>query len=157
MTTGQTTKQRTRKKPSRTLTIAGMLGAAALIVAVLWASMAHSGQPSQQQRVAVPGAGEHLVNFWAEPAETDGGRRLTAQVTDTGGWPAGVGSVVFSVTGADQGTPVEALGAYSPDGPGRGQVYHATLGMPGTGPWQVAVRFTMGGQRGDAVFTVEPE
>ncbi|MEX2431103.1 MAG: hypothetical protein WD645_04210 [Dehalococcoidia bacterium] len=137
--------------------IIALAGAVLLVAVVAWASTSHSGTPAQQQRVTIPGVGEHLVNLWVEPADTSGGQRLTAQVTDTGGWPASVSSVVFSVAGADQAAPVEAPGVYAPDGPGRGQVYHAVMPMDGAGPWQVAVQFIMSGQQGEAAFTVRPQ
>ena len=149
------TRRRRRRKPSRFLTTAGLVGAAALIVGVVWTSMSQSSPPTAQERVTVPGAGEHLVNLWADHADADGGQRLTAQVTDSSGWPVGVDSLVFVVSGAGQEEEMEAPGAYSPEGPGRGQVYNAITELPGSGPWEVAVRFIMAGSSGEALFTLE--
>ena len=144
---------RRKSNPGRVIGIAAVAAALLLIGVVVMSSFGGSDQPAYQERVSVPGAGEHFVNLWVDEAGS-GARQLTAQIADVGGWPAGASSVLFTVTGQGQEAPAEAQGVYSSEGPGRGQVYRANLAMPGQGPWDISVRFVLAGESADAVFTV---
>ncbi|MEX2599519.1 MAG: hypothetical protein WD533_07675 [Dehalococcoidia bacterium] len=145
---------RRRKNPGRTIGIIAVVGIVALAAIVMMSTFGGDARPAQQQRVMVPGAGEHLVNLWTEP-EGGNGYRLTAQVADSGGWPAVPQTLTFQVNGVGASGSVEAPGAYSAEGPGRGQVFTATVEMPGQAPWDVRVRFSMNGNEADAAFAVE--
>jgi hypothetical protein len=119
--------------------------------------VAGAGEPDQQHIVDIPGlgVGQGFVNLWTAEAD-GGGRQLTAQVTDISGWPEWqISAVDFEVTGPDQAEPIEVPGAYSVEGPGRGQVFNAVVDMDTPGEWLLTVRFRTPDGTGQTTFAVE--
>ena len=145
-----------RRTPPGVLLVAGIIVVA--VVAGLALAMTGGENPHYQQRVSMPGMGDHLVNLWVSPRPPQAGQvELTAQVTDVGGWPSPPGSLSFTVLQPGGAGVHSVMGQFHEEGPGRGMVYRGTLDFQGAGPWLVTVRFPMDGQEGMAQFAVTAE
>ena len=131
------------------------------LTGVFWTTRSQAPAPHYQNRVAMPGMGEHPVSLWLDPKPHRTGRaQVMAQVADPTGSTVSVGSLAFVVTGPQQNQSVTIPGEFTPEGRlqdflGNAPAYTATVELDRPGTWQIEVQFSMRDVERRTVFNIE--
>ena len=150
----------TRRRRTMTPFIIGGV-ALVFLAGLVWTTRDQAPTPHYQNRVAMPGMGDHPVSLWLDPKpHRTGQAQVMAQVADPTGSAIPVSNLVLTVIGPDQTQPVTIPGEYTPDGRlkdfrGAAPAYVATIDFDRPGTWQIGVQFNMADAERRTVFQVE--